>query len=186
MRNQCAVRNSVLCEQFISPRTTPGCVERSLAMKAQTTAYEYALNLLAARAYTVRNLRRKLAQKGFDATESDAAIERLRVNGYVDDAKYAVEFARQRLVVGGASVRRVEQELVKRGIARESARAALQGVVEEENVDTAASIERLARKKLASLGDLEPFVKRRRVFGFLARRGYEVDEINRVLGRICP
>ena len=153
---------------------------------ARNSPYEYALGLLAARAYTVRNLRRKLAQKGFEAAESDAAIERLRGNGYLDDAKYAVEFARQRLVVGGSSVRRVEQELARRGVGRDVAKAAAAAVVDDEGVDTAGAIERLAKKKLASMGDLEVFVKRRRVFGFLARKGYEVDEINRVLSRIFP
>jgi regulatory protein len=153
---------------------------------ARNSPYEYALSLLAARAYTVRNLRRKLAQKGFEAAESDAAIERLRGNGYLDDEKYAAEFARQRLVVGGSSVRRVEQELAKRGVGRDVAKAAAAAVVDEEEVDTAGAIERLAKKKLASMGDLDVFVKRRRVFGFLARKGYEVDEINQVLSRIFP
>ena len=150
----------------------------------QSSPYDYALNLLAARAYTERNLRRKLAQKGFDAAESDDAIERLMGHGYLDDAKYAAEFARQKLVAG-ASVRRVEQELARKGIGREAAKAATAAVVAEEELDTVAAMERLARKKLASLGDLEPHVKRRRVFGFLARKGYEVDEINRVVDSLC-
>lgn len=147
--------------------------------------YEYALNLLSARAYSERNLRRKLAQKGFPQAESDDAIERLKGHGYLDDAKYAAEYARQKLVVAGASVRRVEQELARKGIGRDVARAATSAVVEEEDVDTVSAMERLAKKKLASLGDLEPHVRRRRLFGFLARKGYEVDEINRVVDSLC-
>jgi len=42
-------------------------------------------------------------------------------------------------------------------------------------------IERVARKKLAQLGDLEPVVLRRRLFAFLARRGYDLDEIKRMV-----
>lgn len=151
-----------------------------------TTPYEYALNLLAQRAYTVRNLRRKLLQKGIEAAEAERAVERLQANGLLDDQKFAAEFARQRLVVSGASVRRVEQDLIRRGISPDSAKAATRSVVSEEHVDFAGSMERLARKKLASLGDLEPPIKRRRVFGFLARKGYELDDINRTLARILP
>jgi regulatory protein len=148
--------------------------------------YEYALNLLAERAYTVRNLRRKLVQKGFEPLEAERALERLQASRLLDDEKFAAEFARQRLVVAGASVRRVEQDLIRRGIASESARAATRAVVEEEQLDFGDSIDRLALKKLTSLGDLEAHVKRRRLFGFLARKGYELDDINRTLSRILP
>ena len=149
-----------------------------------TNPYEYALNLLAARAYTVRNLRRKLAQKGFDPIEAEKVVERLQASGYLDDDKFAVEFARQRLVAQGASQRRVEHDLMRRGISSESAKAATREIMAQENVDLSTSMHRLARKKLASLGDLEPHVKRRRVFGFLARKGYELDDINRTLDSI--
>jgi regulatory protein len=149
-------------------------------------AYEYALNLLAARAYTVRNLRRKLAQKGFDKLESDDAITRLMERGYLDDAKYASEFARQRLVSGGASVRRVAQQLAQRGIARDVAKTAAATAAEEEGIDPAVAIEKLAAKKVASMGDLDPLVMRRRLFGFLVRKGYDLDDVKRVVSRIFP
>ena len=148
--------------------------------------YDYALNLLAARAYTVRAMRRKLTQKGFEPAEAEAAVERLISSGLLDDARYAAEFARQRLVVGGASLRRVEQQLAGKGIPRDVAKAAAARVVEDEEVDTVASMEQMARKKVSSMGDLEPHVKRRRLFGFLARKGYELDDIKQVVARILP
>lgn len=151
-----------------------------------SSAYDYALNLLAQRAYTVRNLTRKLVQKGFEPEERTAAVERLLANGYLDDQKFALEFARQRLVAGGASARRVQQDLIKRGIGADVARSAANAVIEEEVLDFSDSVDRLARKKMASLGDLDPSVKRRRVFGFLARKGYDLDDINRTLARIFP
>ena len=149
-------------------------------------AYDYALNLLAARGYTVRNLRRKLAQKGFDKVESGDAVDRLIERGYLDDARYASEFARQRLVSGGASVRRVEQQLAQRGIARDVARSATAVAAEEEGIDPAVAIEKLAAKKVASMGDLEPLVMRRRLFGFLVRKGYDLDDVRKVVSRIFP
>jgi regulatory protein len=149
-------------------------------------AYEYALNLLSARAYTTRHLRRKLRQKEFGAGETEAAIGRLLSSGLLDDRKYAAEFARQRLVVRGASVRRVEQDLARKGIDRETAKAATAAVLEEESVDTLATIDRIARKKLASYGALDPRIKRRRLFGFLARQGYELDEIRKATLELLP
>ena len=49
-----------------------------------------------------------------------------------------------------------------------------------------AVIERVAKKKLLQLGDLDPLVLRRRLFAFLARRGYDLDEIKAVVTRLAP
>lgn len=144
-------------------------------------AYDYALDLLSARGYTVRNLRRKLVQKEFEADEVNAAIERLLNAGLLDDGKYAREYVRQKLTSGGSSVRRVRLDLIKRGVAGEEINSAIEAVVQEEPVDIARSIDAAVKKKLASMGSLDPDVKRRRLFGFLARRGFEIADIRRSL-----
>ena len=155
-------------------------------MPGSRTPYEYALNLLAARAYTVRDMRRKLTQKGFETNEVTQTVDRLVSSGLLDDARFAAEYARQRLVVGGASKRRVEQLLAGKGLPQDLAKASVARVVEEEQVDTPGSMERIARKKVASMGGLEPFVARRRLFGFLARKGYDLDDIKQIVSRILP
>ena len=144
-------------------------------------AYEYALNLLSARAYTSRNLRRKLVQKEFEPDEIEATMERLTASKLLDDSKFAAEYARQKLVAGGSAARRVEQELQKKGIAREQAKEAVDSVVEDESVDAGASAEKAARKKFKSLSGLEPDVQRRRLFGFLGRRGFALDDVKRAV-----
>jgi regulatory protein len=148
------------------------------------SAYDYALNLLAARPYTARNLRRKLVQKGFAAADVDATIERLLANGLLDDSRYAAQFARGRLLGPGASPRRIRQQLFQRGIPGEIADRAIESVIDEESIDLAAVIEKDARKKVASLGGLEPLVIRRRLYSHLARRGYDIDEINAVMKKV--
>lgn len=165
--------------------SAPSLFTDSSALKMKKP-YTYALDLLAARAYTTATLRRKLRQKEFEPSEIDETLERLTSSGILDDSKYAAEFARQRLVHGGSSVRRVEQDLGKKGIDRKTAHAAAQSVVDEEEIDLAASMERIARKKLLTLGGVDTQVKRRRLFGFLARKGYELDDIKRVVERLCP
>ena len=144
-------------------------------------AYDYALYLLAARGYTTRNLRRKLTQKDYESAEVDAVMTRLIDAGLIDDARYAREYARQKLTSGAVSVRRVERELAVKGIPLELARAATDEVMADEPVDIQKSIETAARKKLVSMGDLPADVKRRRLFAFLARRGFEIDDIRRVV-----
>lgn len=123
-------------------------------------------------------------QKGFPPAELHAAIERLVGNGILDDSRYAAQFARGRLLGPGSSRRRLRQQLFQRGIGSEVADAAIESVIAEESVDLAAVIEKDARKKLAMLSGLEPPVVKRRLYAHLARRGYDVDEINVVMRKV--
>jgi regulatory protein len=152
----------------------------------QLSAYNYALNLLAARPYSTQTLRRKLIQKEYPAADADDAIRRLVDNGLLNDAKYAEQYARSKILMTGASKRRLQQELYRKGIKGELATTAIANVIEQEEIDPAALIERVAKKKLASMGDLDPMILRRRLFAFLARRGYDIDEIKAVVGRLVP
>ena len=148
------------------------------------SAYNYALNLLSARPYATRALHRKLIQKQYSAADADDAIRRLVDNGLLNDAKYAEQYARSKMLSTGTSKRRVQQDLFRKGIKGDLATNAIANVIESEEIDPAVVIERVARKKLAQLGGLEPLVIRRRLFAFLARRGYDVDEIKRVVSQL--
>jgi regulatory protein len=152
--------------------------------RVRPTAYNYALNLLAARPYSSSALRRKLGQKEYSAADADDAIRRLLDNGLLNDAKFAEQFARSKMLSTGASRRRLTQDLYRKGIKGDVATQAIANVVEQDEIDPAVVIERVARKKLAQLGDLEPVVLRRRLFAFLARRGYDLDEIKSAVSRL--
>ena len=153
--------------------------------RPRPTAYNYALNLLAARPYSSSALRRKLIQKEYSAADTDDVIRRLLDNGLLNDAKYAEQYARSKMLSTGASKRRLTQDLYRKGIKGDAATIAIDNVIEQDEIDPAAQIERVARKKLAQLGDLEPIVLRRRLFAFLARRGYDLDDIKLVVSRLA-
>ncbi|MEO7823560.1 MAG: regulatory protein RecX, partial [Gemmatimonadaceae bacterium] len=97
---------------------------------------------------------------------------------------YAEQYARSKMLSTGASKRRLQQDLFRKGIKTDVSGAAIDNVMEQEAIDASVAIERVARKKLALLGDLEPLVLRRRLFAFLARRGYDVDDIKTVISRL--
>lgn len=137
--------------------------------------------MLEARARAVTELRRLLIKKGEPVAEVDAAIERLRSSGLLDDANFARQLTRSKALGAGLSRRRIQQELAKRGVAREVSDEAIEDVFEVEGVETDASIDRLARKKLRTLTNVDGPTRKRRLYGFLARRGYDNDDIARAL-----
>jgi len=152
--------------------------------KPKRSTYDRALDMLEARGRSVAELRRLLLRKGEPPEAVDAAIERLRASGLLDDANYARQLTRSKALGAGLSKRRIQQELTKRGVARELAADAIDAVFDEESIDEAESIERVARKKLRTLTKLDAPTRRRRLYGFLARRGYDADDITSVLRRL--
>ena len=65
--------------------------------------------------------------------------------------------------------------------ARDVIDAALAEVLEVDEVDESAQIAQVAAKKLRTLRSLDAATARRRLYAFLARRGYDGSAIRRVM-----
>jgi regulatory protein len=165
--------------------TVRGSLRTALVDAAAALAtYDRALNMLAFQPRSSRDLRRRLIQKGEPEAWVDAAIVRLEARGLLDDAQFARQFTRSRVLGAGASKRRLQQELFKRGVSRETADAAIGEVLVDEEVDEGAVVERAAAKKLRSLGKLDPATRRRRLYAFLARKGFDGQAIREAMAKV--
>ena len=133
--------------------------------------------MLAFRARSSAELARALVRKGEEKPHVDWAVERLQEQGLLDDAAFAQSFTRAKVLGAKQSRRRVQQDLARKGVNRAVTDAAIETVFEEEGVDQREIVEEAARKKLRGLRGLEPSVRRRRLYAFLARRGYDADDI---------
>ena len=158
-------------------RSAAGLEDAIALESARLQSYDRALNMLAFRARSSQELARSLVRKGEERAHVEWAIARLQEQGLIDDAAFARAFTRSRVVGGKQSRRRVEQDLARKGVSRSVAGEAIDDVFEEEAVDQRAIVQEAARKKLRSLSWLDPAVQRRRLYAFLARRGYDLDDI---------
>ena len=154
------------------------------AEAAHLAIYDRALNMLAFRARSANELSRSLIRKGAERADVDRAIVRLREQGFLDDAAFAQAFTRAKVLGANKSRRRVQQELGRKGVARDVSEAAISAVFEAEGIDQRELVEAAARKKARSLTRLDPAVRRRRLYGFLARRGYDADDIRRAMDAV--
>lgn len=161
-----------------------GLEEQIAHEAAALTVYDRALAMLAFRARASQELARALVRKGEPKVLVERAIARLTEQGLLDDARFAQAYTRAKVLGAQQSRRRVQQELARKGVAREVSDAAIATVFEEEEVDQRAIVERAARRKLAALRALEPAVRRRRLYAFLARRGYDGDDIRRAMAAV--
>ncbi len=159
--------------------------EKTIAIEAaQLEVYDRALDMLAVRARSSAELARALVRKGAPRDLADRAVARLQEQGLLDDAAFAQSFTRAKVLGAGQSKRRVQQDLARKGVSRGVTDAAIASVFADEEVDQREIVEQAARKKLRSLVELEPAVRRRRLYAFLARRGYDGDDIRAAMNAV--
>lgn len=145
-------------------------------LKARSVALDY----IAYQARTEQEVRRKLARKGFAEPVADEAVERMRELGYLDDAAYARAYVRGRLSGRGHGPQRIRTDLRKRGVAPAVIDAALDELVQRDDLlETALHHGRKRWVRLASEED--PYKRRKKLSDFLMRRGYDFDLIRRVV-----
>jgi regulatory protein len=149
-----------------------------------TVIYNKALEVLARGPKSVKDLTRWLLARDYLPDDVTTAIARLTARGLLNDAAYATMFARSRLTTHHMSRRRTAVELAKRGVERAIADAAIAEVMDDEAIDERAMVGAAAAKKLKSLAALAPDVQRRRLYGFLARKGYPADLVREAVAAL--
>jgi len=149
-----------------------------IALEEQSyEARQYAFLLLSYKARTSSELKQRLTRKGFSPDIVAATLQRLTELKMVDDAGFARRFTEDRITIGHKGKWRVRGELLKRGVAKEHIEDALATAPDEK-----AAAREVAEKYLSRNRGLEPDVLKRRLYAFLARRGFSPDTIRGVLG----
>ena len=127
------------------------------------------LRKLAAAPRSRAQLAEALAAKQIPEAVADAVLARMEEVGLVDDEAFAEMVVRSASQGRGLARRSLAEELRKRGVSDEIAEQALSPVDDATERDAAR---RLVDKRLRTMGGLEIDVKRRRLAGMLARKGY--------------
>ncbi|HLI50416.1 MAG TPA: regulatory protein RecX [Thermomicrobiaceae bacterium] len=155
-------------------------LRRLAAADDRARAIEAGLRYLEYRPRSERETRQRLREKAYSPIAIDQAIEQLKAWKYLDDETFARFWVENRQTFRPRGSRLLRSELGAKGVPRELASA----VVEELGGDELPAALELARKRLASLQDLEPLVQRRRLSAFLQRRGYDWETVRSVLAEV--
>jgi regulatory protein len=127
------------------------------------------LDQLTGRARSRKELADKLAARHVPDDVASRLLDRFEEVGLVDDAAFARSWISGRQADKGLARRALAQELRRKGIDDEVARAALDEV--DPDAEEAAA-RALVRKKLRSLTRVDQTTATRRLVGMLARKGY--------------
>jgi regulatory protein len=139
-------------------------------------AYIVALTMLSRRELSEAQIRTRLARRAFEDDEIEAAVERLRQDGTLNDRRVALAAARMESTIRHRGRSRVLQKLRTLGIAGEVAESAVNEVFEE--VDEGALLDRAFERRLRGQDpkDLDDKGRARIVRG-LAAQGFPFDAI---------
>ena len=149
-------------------------LEQFRLLSTRFIARERALELISRRAMSRHELKKKLMDKGESEEVAEYCAGWLCENRFIDDESYAAAVARH-YAAKGYGAGRVQNELYKRGIARELWDSAIEAMPINES-----KLERFISSRLSDPSDRDQV---RKLSAALLRRGYSWDEIRAALER---
>lgn len=142
-------------------------------------AKQRAMNLLKAREYTEKKLRDKLYEGGYPEEVIEQAIDYVKSYHYIDDERYARQYAQSRLE--SKSRRGIEFELMQKGIDKQIISRAFAGLEEEGfQSDETAMIEQLLWKRGYDK-ETATMQEKQKTYAFLARKGFLTENIQKMI-----
>ena len=147
-------------------------------MEPVTEARSAALRLIKFRPRSEAELATRLGRKGFGDETVRAVLEDLRRTGLVGDARFA-RYAANQAAVKPVGRRLMLNRLRAKGIAPDLAEEAVQAATAGK--DELELAREAAGRRAPSLEGLPREAARRRLFGYLSRRGFSSDVVWKVI-----
>ena len=160
---------------FLSSELLRDLIEKEELRKALLRAYR----LLARRAHSCFQLRKKLVDKGFHPAVAEKVISQLLAEKYLDDRAFARAFCQSRLLVKPVGRVLLLHELKKRGIEVGLAEEIIATVYATTSEESLA--ERALQKKEKTFSRFDAQIAGKKKIQFLKNRGFSWDVIRKVV-----
>ena len=135
-------------------------------------AYQKALRFINVRPRTMKEVRKKLIEKGFTSTQVDNALKRLQEADLVEDGQFARMWVENRNEFHPRSQQLIQLELLQKGVAVEEIEKAL-----VESADDAELATQAAKQQIRKYDRLDWPEFRKKLSAFLMRRGFSYGTI---------
>ncbi len=162
------------------PRSRIRLISKNIEPLTADKVYQYALRLLTGRDYTVARIRQKLAAREVARQDLEEAVSRLQREGWLNDARYAERFAEAALSSGRYYGARLRMEMRRKGFSADVVSETVAPLLAES--DEISEVRSAAERRYpgfsySAANDRD----KRRVVGFLQRRGFGFSAIMRAL-----
>ena len=148
------------------------------AEDARERAMQQALLFLSYRARSEAEIRQNLSKHEIPETVIEEALERLRRDGFADDKKFASAWVENRSTFRPRGRRALALELRQKGLDDTTIESALDGV-DDEALAYEAGLKKAGKLKVQEWSEF-----RKKMSGFLARRGFSYSVITPIISRL--
>jgi regulatory protein len=151
-------------------------IENLMLAEESERAWTAAVRLLAHRPRSRSEVETRLRRRQFSSGAIERACALLEDQGYLDDQDFARFWVENRNEHRPRGKRLLRQELRAKGIDD----ALVDQALDHSDLDESTAALEQARRRWEQLASLDPLVRKRRLTGFLQRRGYDWDVIRAV------
>lgn len=155
---------------------TPELAKQVESAKGFDKAMRAAVNRLNRRPMSRKMVDDKLRELDHSPEVREAVLDRLAEVGLLDDEVYGRSLIRAEMSRKAAGPRLLSQKLYQKGIAGELAARLIEEATSDRDEQLQSCLE-LARKKMRTMQRLDATTRKRRLYGQLARRGFDTDTI---------
>ncbi len=156
-------------------------IEKIIAADEAMRAKNYALGLLREDIYSKTEMTKQLERDGYGDHTVRTIITELIHSGHIRDRQFAEKWIQKRLKTNPRGKTLLKQELIDKGVDKETAEKVIAEVMVEDEEKLAFQI---AQKQVRHYKKLPVHVAKRRLHGYLARRGFDSDVILQIIHRV--
>jgi regulatory protein len=150
----------------------------------EAALFEYAVGALARKMRSVRDLKRLMRTRAEEGEPGERAMDRvvarLKELNYLNDTRFAADYTRLRTENEKFGRRRVQQDLVQKGVHKELIASTIAEAYEDVD-EVALAREYIARKRMKRPEGEDAKKQAARVMGRLMRAGFSAGAIFKVL-----
>lgn len=158
-----------------------GVLQKLIEADEGMRAKKYAADCLIDQTYSKVQMVEQLEHKGFGQKVIDTTLEDLEQRGHIKDEKYAKNWVNRRQRSKPRGKKMLKYELTNKGIDKTTVNRVVEGIDAAEEAGLALEV---AQKQAKRYKSLPPDVAKRRMHGFLLRRGFDYETIQRVIERV--
>ncbi len=137
-------------------------------------AKKYVFVLLSRRDHSILELKQKGIKKGIPLSTIEVIIPEMIDKGYINELAFAKHFAYDKFKFNHWGIHKISIELRKKGISNSIIESALQTIPFNEKHE---KLNHLFRKHYHKFKRIEAVKRRKKIFAFFYRKGYDSDTI---------
>ena len=166
----------------VGTQIDPGLYQKLIESEGEWKVKEYLLSLLSRRDHSSFELKLRGLKKGYDKTHLETCISNLEEKGYINNSAFAKKYAHDKFEFNKWGPEKIKVELLKKRVDIDSINYALKSIKKETKIS--AALLQLVLKKRTRILREPPEKRKKKLFDFLIRKGYDYSDISKEIDRL--